>query len=160
MNSCVCVLTWGDTRQLYFRKCWKVPSTTSPDEEDKKYSVVKCFQLDHMSLFFLHPGDEEPKKRDLDSFLSQFQHGNVRFGVDRTLSCALILRCVTSTVVVNEMDSKLVPRKERGVVQQQRDAKADTLVNHYFESGDADTDHAYYNELFLTVAHRINSSKN
>ena len=117
-NSCVCVLTWGDNRQLLFRKCWKVPSTNSPDRDEKKTSFVQCFQLGHMSLFILHPGDEEPKKRDLDSFLSQFEHGDIKFGVEGTLSCALIFRSVTGTVVVNTIDSKLVPTKERNVRQQ------------------------------------------
>ena len=158
-NSCVCVLTWGDTRQLHFRKHWKVPSTTSPEESDKLFSVVKTFQLGHMSLFFLHPGDEEPKKRDLDAFLSQFQHGDVKFGVDGTLSCALMLRSVTSSAVVNTMDGKLVPScKERTMVQCERDTRADAMLANYFRSGNASEDQAYYYNLFLSVKHGLNIS--
>ena len=154
-NSCVCVLTWGDSRELQFRKFWKVPSTSSPEEEEKRYHLVKSFDLGHMSLFFLHPVDEEPKKRDLESFLSQFQHGNVKFGVAGTLSCALIFRSVTSTVLVNAVNGKLVQINEMNNIQKDRNDQADMLVNKYFDSGDANMDHIFFRDLFHSVAKRF-----
>ena len=151
-DSCVYVLTSGDSRELQFRKYWKVPSTSSPEGEENKYYLVKSFHLGHMSLFFLHPGDEEPKKRDLESFLSQFQHGNVKFGVAGSLSCALIFRSVTSTVVVNAVNGKLVPMNEWNNIEKERNDQADMLVNKCFESGDADMDHIFFRDLFRSVA--------
>ena len=127
-----------------------MPSTNSHDEEDRTDSIAQCFQLGHTSLFILHPADEEPKKRDIDSFLSQIEPGNVKFGVDRTLSCALIFHSVTSTVIVivNTIGNKLVPSKGRNMVQQHRDAETDRLVHNYFVSGAANEDYSYYYSLF------------
>ena len=72
-----------------------------------------------------------------------------------TLSCALIFRSVTSTVLVNAVNGKLVQINEMNNIQKDRNDQADMLVNKYFDSGDANMDHIFFRDLFHSVAKRF-----
>ena len=91
-NSLVVIVTWGDARKLSFFKC----------REGRKSVLEREFTLGHMSVFFLHPQDEKPVRRGVDDVLSQFEHGDVKFGDGGMVSTALAFRVATDTLEVNE----------------------------------------------------------
>lgn len=97
-----CVLTFGDTRILQF-KLFHYQEQTNGNYRMKPYDGIDNIdiQLNHGSLFVLHPKDEIPLLRSVCPGKSFFKHGNVKFGGNGKMSIAFICRSCTHTAKVN-----------------------------------------------------------
>ena len=89
VNTPTVVLTVGDSRMLHFILCGK---------EIKKNIHVDSFELDHGSMFFLHPCDEIPMLRavftEYADLYTYYKHGGVKHGPSDGLSVAFVFRTV------------------------------------------------------------------
>ena len=106
-NSCVLVLTLGDSRDLNFKlrasvnKKWICTNTEIP-------SVV----LPHNSLFILHYKDEVPTLRNDCPYLSQIMHGGIKLKEKGKLSVALCFRAVTKQRRYDPTNNCLIVEKD------------------------------------------------
>ncbi len=91
------------TRVLYLKR--RRVSADGTWMDDDNYNVTEV-PLTAGSIFFLHPDDEQPKKRAGQKYRSQYQHGNVH--VQQGLSLSLVFRVVTSKAKVCVADNRKV----------------------------------------------------
>ena len=110
-NTCVAVLTVGDSRKLHFKKRVVVAG----GKGKKKWKITdddgETFILCNNSLFLLHPDDEKPLLRLKDNYISQYVHGGVNIQNDNDLSIALVFRVVCVDREYNAITSKLIPNE-------------------------------------------------
>ena len=108
-NTCVAVLTMGDSRVLHFKKRVAVEGGKGKRKWKVTDDVGKSFVLGNNSLFLLHPDDEKPRLRSKDVYLSQYVHGGVNIDNDNDLSLAMVFRVVSVDREYNAITSKLIP---------------------------------------------------
>ena len=76
-NTCVAVLTLGDSRRLHFKKQILI----NGEKNRKKWAITNDkgvhFDLDENSIFLLDPRDVIPTRRQGDRDRSQYVHGGV-----------------------------------------------------------------------------------
>ena len=85
------------------------PSPTCPKQGVPFEMINKSgttFNLADSTVFILHPNDEMPQKHGNDTFLSQYQHGNIN--VKNGLSVGFLFRCVKTKVEVDVLNDRLV----------------------------------------------------
>ena len=111
-NTCVAVLTLGDTRTLHFKKriaqSSKIGRKKWVQTDDKGVS----FDLTDNSVFMLHPIDEKPCVREGDDHMSQYIHGGVKITNNNDLSIAFAFRVVSVDHEYDPVTSKLVAKED------------------------------------------------
>ena len=109
-NTCVAVLTLGDSRRLHFRKRVLVDGKMKRKRWALTDDKPVTFNLTENSVFLLHPEDEIPTVRRGDKVLSQYLHGDVNITNSNDLSVAFAFRVVCVDREYDPITSKLIPK--------------------------------------------------
>ena len=111
-NTCVAVLTIGDSRRLHFKKRVainnKIGRKRWVETDDKGIS----FELKDNSVFMLDPRDEVPCLREGDDYVSQYIHGGIKITNKNDLSIAFAFRVVCVDREYDPVTSKLIAKEE------------------------------------------------
>ena len=109
-NTCVAVLTLGDSRTIYFKK----RIVTESKQGKRKWLITQdagvSYDLSDNSVFLLNPEDEIPRKRRGDEYISQYIHGGVNITNTNDLSIAFAFRVVSVDREFDPVSCKLVPK--------------------------------------------------
>ena len=129
-NSLTCVFNIGDTRNLNVQLFKNAPMEYIRDIKKT------TFELNHGSLFVLHPSDEIPKKRCClqSDYKTFFKHGDVRFGKGDKLSIGFAFRTsIHSKEVCKETGKFILPEeiepKHAAVYKNREDILLDYFKN-------------------------------
>ena len=110
-NTCVAVLTLGDTRRLHFKKRILIDG----NKNRKRWAITDDmgihFDLCENTIFLLDPTDEIPTRRVGDDDRSQYVHGGVQITNENDLSIAYAFRVVCVEREYNPINSKLIPQE-------------------------------------------------
>ena len=109
-NTCVAVLTLGDSRTLHFKKRVLVVSQTKRKRWTVTNDETVSFNLGENSVFLLHPEDEIPSIKCNDNMQSQYVHGGVKISNKNDLSVAFAFRVVCVDREYDPITSKLIPK--------------------------------------------------
>ena len=133
-NTCVAVLTVGDSRKLYVRK--RVVVDGSLGRKKWRLTDDNCvsFMLEDNSVFLLHPDDERPTLRSGDNYISQYVHGGVNIENDNDLSIAFVFRVVCIEREYDAISSKLLPNDSDLKQGDCVSSDMNTLLRNYLES--------------------------
>ena len=108
-NTCVVVLTLGDSRDIHFKKRVVVRGKKGRSKWKNTHDNTVSFSLEDNSVFLLHPKDEIPTVKCGDTLLSQYIHGGINIDRPNTLSFAFVFRVVCVEREYNPITSKLIP---------------------------------------------------
>ena len=111
-NTCVAVLTLGDSRTLHFKKRIAMNSKSGRKRWIQTEDVGHSFVLNDNSVFMLDPSDEKPRLRSRDEHVSQYIHGGVKITNSNDLSIAFAFRVVCVDHEYDPVTSKLIPKEE------------------------------------------------
>lgn len=111
-NTCVAVLTLGDSRTLHFKKRIAMESKSGRRKWVHTVDEGQNFVLKDNSVFMLDPTDEKPCLRSGDDYVSQYVHGGVKITNKNDLSIAFAFRVVCVDHEYDPVTSKLIPKAE------------------------------------------------
>ena len=109
-NTCVAVLTLGDSRTLYFKKRIVTNSKCGKTKWIVTQDKGLSYELNDNSVFMLHPEDEIPRVREGDDIISQYIHGGVNITNSNDLSIAFAFRVVCVDREYDPVTSKLIAK--------------------------------------------------
>ena len=109
-DTCVAVLTLGDSRTLYFKKRIVTDSTRGKSKWIITQDAGVSYDLNDNSVFMLNPEDEIPRKRGGDEYISQYIHGGVNITNRNDLSIAFAFRVVSIDREFDPVSCKLLPK--------------------------------------------------
>ena len=107
-DSCVAVLTLGDSRTLHFKKRIAIRSKSGRKKWIQTDDKGISFELSDNSVFMLHPTDERPRVREEDECFSQYIHGGIKITNNNDLSIAFAFRVVCVDHEYDPVTSKLI----------------------------------------------------
>ena len=111
-NTCVAVLTMGDSRTLHFKKRIAINSKSGRKRWVQTEDQGLSFELKDNSVFMLDPRDEIPRVREGDDYVSQYIHGGIKISNKNDLSLALAFRVVCVDHEYDPVTSKLIAKQE------------------------------------------------
>ena len=151
-NTCVAVLTLGDSRTLHFKKRVVVKNKTGRKRWVETQDEGQSFVLCDNSVFMLVPSDEKPCLRSGDEYVSQYIHGGINITNKNDLSIAFAFRVVCQDHEYDPVTSKLIPkvdflRRTDNYNSEQNQRLRDCL--HNFRRDELDT----YSKRFHSFVH-------